>query len=224
MSLLHALNELLATNSGRDKVAKLLQYSSRIAVWYYAGRPRAKQAAALKTLMGDVRRFGYLFGSLQVYPSLAKDIAVTKPLSLSWILQTTADLCDFGYFLCDNGTFLADFGIIPMRQRTNNMLYNELGPRLWFLSTVCWTVLEIQGLRQLQADRKMDRKTKEYRLKQSELSLVNTGGNLLIAYFFLWPENRFITSPVAGALGVVGALAGLYARMIPAPELTKETP
>jgi hypothetical protein len=116
-SSLGKFNNILASHSGRDKLAKLLQvrdarrvlffecdlfqYGARVAAWYYTGK-KAEKAAAFKALMGNTRRVGYLYGVFTVLPELQGDLAVVKPLNLRWLLHTSADVCDLIYYLCDS--------------------------------------------------------------------------------------------------------------------------
>lgn len=77
-------------------------------------------------------------------PELADDLAAPVR-DTRWLVKTIADVADFVYFLCDNLPFLADFGMFPMAKATRELLYDEYGTRLWFVSTTCWLYLSARG-------------------------------------------------------------------------------
>jgi hypothetical protein len=204
--------KVLASSSGRDKIMKLFQYGARVAMWYYSGK-QAEKAAAFGSLMGSARRVGYLFGSLQSLPGMVNDFATFKPEVRS-ILKTTADVCDFTYCICDNVPLFADYGMLPMKNKTKALLYENLGSKTWFVSSICWTMLDILELqRVMQVQKTKKDKASALELKLVLAGLINDLGNLLIALFFLYPNNGVINSPIAGGLGVLGAVMGLWARM-----------
>lgn len=155
--------------------------------------------------MGDTRRVGYLLGSLSVWPSLKEDLTVLKPHDVTWLLRTLADSCDFVYFICDNVGLLADFGILPLKRATNDFIYDGIGTRVWVVSSVAWTLLDLLELRSKESDKQ----------QRSELykSLVSNLCNLLIGCYFLWPD-RPITSPMAGVLGMSAAVIGLHSKWV----------
>lgn len=163
--------------------------------------------------MGNVRRVGYLFGSLEVWPSLVEDFSQPHPWQPRWLLRTAGDLADFSYFFCDNGPFLADFGLLPLSKHTRDVLYDYWGSRFWFVSALCAAILEVMDLKALLEDKTTDSKYKEHQMHLSEARLVTSATNLAIAYYFLFPDSQVITSKGVGVMGVVGALASMWVKM-----------
>jgi hypothetical protein len=155
--------------------------------------------------MGDTRRVGYLLGSLSVWPDLQKDLSVMKPLNSDWLLRTTADVCDFVYFICDNVSLLADYGVLPIKRAMNDFIYDEIGTKVWVASSVCWLLMDVRELQRLQKSGNVE-KQKKHDLQKS---LVSNLCNLLIGWYFLFPDKP-ITSPMAGALGMLAATIGLH--------------
>ena len=163
-------------------------------------------AAAFKSLMGDFRRVGYLFGSLNVLPDLLRNLAEIRPFNLTWVLTTTANTADFVYFICDNLSLLANYGIVSMRKSTNEYLYDDLGTRVWVLSSVCWLWLSV--LEYMKAAAKKE--TKRQELFELRLAMLNNACNLFIGWYYLFPDRPF-SSNMAALMGVVSAVIGLRA-------------
>ncbi len=167
---------------------------------------------AFKTLMGDFRRVGYLLGSLSVLPGLEQNFAVTKPSNPKWLLETTANLCDFVYFICDNVSLLADYGILPLKRATNDFIYDEIGTKVWVASSVCWLLLDVMEVQHLLRIAKRDA-SQEKDLINLYKSLASNACNLLIGWYFLFPDKP-VTSPMAGGLGMIAALISLHSMWV----------
>jgi hypothetical protein len=107
-------------------------------------------------------------------------------------------------------SLLADYGIVPMRRATNDWLYDDVGTKVWVMSSVCWVLLDVLELQRLQRRKPQDEEAQRL-LFAARLGMVSNLCNLLIGVYFLWPD-RPLTSPMAGVLGMVSALIGLYGK------------
>ena len=99
-----------------------------------------------------------------------------------------------------------------MRRATNDWLYDDVGTKMWVVSSVCWVLLDVLELQRLQRRQKQPRDAEtQKQLFETRLGLISNLCNLLIGVYFLWPD-RPLTSPMAGVLGMTSALIGLYSK------------
>lgn len=188
-------------------------------MWLFQNQPKnAKLAAKFKSFFGDVRRAGYLFGSVQVWPELLEDLKgpSSKDSLVQWSLKLTADLSDFLYFFCDNLPLFADFGIVPMGKPMREYLYDDLGVKVWVLSSLCWVILGYldyaKAKRSIRkAESSEERVVREEAARLEGLMLISNLCNLLIGIYFIFPDQP-ITSPMAGSFGVISALIGIWSK------------
>lgn len=177
-----------------------------MALWYYAGnKERLAHWQNIKSFAGQVRRVGYMFGSLEMVPDLVEDLSAPVPSDSSWLLKTSADVADFLYFFCDNIPFLHDFGLVTsVSKDTCDLLYDVWGTRFWFVSCSAHVLLARRALASAQA-----RHASADDISRARLRLVAALCNWCIGWFFLFP-NRPFNSPSAGAMGALNALIGLW--------------
>lgn len=109
---------LLSTHGGRDKLAKVFHYGSRIAVWRLQRSGRAKAADrmnAFRLAIGNSRRVGYFFSFLGSVPGLMRAFGPDAEKDpFWWTVQLSVDVADFFYYFFDNLPFLADYGLVRM--------------------------------------------------------------------------------------------------------------
>lgn len=123
--------KLLATHSGRDKVAKTFHYASRILVWHFQNRgkkERADQVEQFRQAIGNSRRVGRFFSFVNSVPSLYQ-LACPDPRTkdresdLFRFLLLVANVSDMLYYVSDNLTYAAKYNFVKLSPKANYFWY-----------------------------------------------------------------------------------------------------
>ncbi len=122
---LHPVIKLLASHSGRDKVAKTLHYASRILIWHHTNRgdtARANEVETFRQAIGNSRRVGRFLSSVNAIPTVWRlifpDPRSKEPNKLFRALLLIANVSDMFYYVSDNLTYAAKYGFIKMSPKT----------------------------------------------------------------------------------------------------------
>jgi len=214
---INILIAVLATHSGRDKLAKFLHYGTRIANWYYTKLNKLEMASKMESMrlsVGNSRRIGRFLSFINSVPGVVD--VITNPEEKGYIkfLQMVAHIMDILYFISDNLTWFAKFDVYKLSPKANYYWEEIIGSWSWFIAMIIYVYFDVRthlGLKaQLKNEHNKDEKKKIAKaIQANHLNIIKNLCDLQIAIYFCFPNSSY-KSPIVGIFGVVNAIIGFY--------------